>query len=65
MKTINISELKPEQIKYIEEIISALKAKNKSDEKKLKFDMINHLLENPLAVDNLQFMTRDQIYDRE
>jgi len=26
--------------------------------------MINYLLENPLEVDDLQFMTREEIYDR-
>ena len=64
MKTINISELKPEQIKYIEEIILALKAKNKLDENKSQFDMIDYLLENPLEVDDLEFITREEIYDR-
>lgn len=64
MKTINISELKSDQIKYIEEIISAFKTKNKLDENKSQFNMINYLLENPLEVDDLQFMTREEIYDR-
>lgn len=64
MKTINISELKPEQIEHIEAIISAFKAKNELDRNQPQYDMINHLLENPLEVDNLQFIRRDEIYDR-
>lgn len=64
IKTINISELKPDQIKYIEELILAFKTKNKLDANKSSFDMINYLLENPLEVDDLQFMTREEIYDR-
>ncbi|MGI0480625.1 hypothetical protein ACN4EE_07530 [Geminocystis sp. CENA526] len=64
MTTINVSELKPEQIKYIEEIILALKAKNKLDENKSQFDMIDYLLENPLEVDDLEFITREEIYDK-
>lgn len=64
MKTINLSELKPDQIKYIEEIISAFKTKNKLDKSTSQFDIINYLLENPLEVDDLQFMTREEIYDR-
>ncbi|MBD2394687.1 hypothetical protein H6G11_10535 [Cyanobacterium aponinum FACHB-4101] len=64
MKTINISDLKPEQIQHIEAIISAFKAKNQLDNNKSQFDMISYLLENPLEVDDLQFMTREEIYDR-
>jgi len=51
-------------IKYIEEIISAFKAKNKLDENKYQFDMIDYLLEKPLEVDDLDFITREDIYDR-
>jgi hypothetical protein len=64
LKTIDVTELKPEQIENIKAIIDAFKTKNKLEPNKPEFDMIEYLLENPIKVDNLEFMKREEIYDR-
>ncbi|MGK7895539.1 MAG: hypothetical protein AB4372_18465 [Xenococcus sp. (in: cyanobacteria)] len=64
VQNINVEGLKPEQIKEIQSHVEALKDKNKTNKNKPEIDMIDYLLENPLHVDNLEFMKREDIYDR-
>ncbi len=64
VQNINVEGLKPEQIKEIKALVEVLKAKNKTNKNKSEIDMIEYLLENPLHVDNLEFMKREDIYDR-
>ena len=45
-------------------MVEALKAKNKANQNEPEIDMIEYLLENPLPVDNLEFMKREDIYGR-
>ena len=63
-QNINVEGLSPEQIQEIQAMVEALKAKNKTNKNKPEIDMIEYLLENPLHVDNLEFMKREDIYDR-
>jgi hypothetical protein len=60
-KTIDVTELKSEQIAQLQDIIEAFKAKNKLEQNKPEFDMIEYLTENPVKVDG--FLTREEIYD--
>ncbi|CCI32837.1 hypothetical protein [Microcystis sp. T1-4] len=64
IKNINVTELKPEQIQQIQAIIAVFKAQNQLNKSETKIDMIEYLLENPIEVDNLEFMKREEIYDR-
>ena len=64
VQNINVEGLKPEQIKEIQALVETLKAKNKTNKNKPEIDMIEYLLENPLYIDNLEFMKREDIYDR-
>ncbi len=64
VQNINVEGLKPEQVKEIQALVEVLKAKNKTNKNKSEIDMIEYLLENPLHVDNLEFMKREDIYDR-
>lgn len=64
VQNINVEGLKPEQIKEIKALVEVLKAKNKTNKNKSEIDMIEYLLENPLHVDDLEFMKREDIYDR-
>ncbi len=64
VQNINVEGLNPEQIKERQAIVEALKAKNKTNKNKPEIDMIEYLLDNPLHVDNLKFMKREDIYDR-
>ena len=63
-QNINVEGLSPEQIQEIQAMVEALKAKNKTNKNKPEIDMIEYLLENPLHIDNLEFMKREDIYDR-
>ncbi|GCA92311.1 MAG: hypothetical protein O9295_00290 [Microcystis sp. LE18-22.4A] len=64
IKNINVTGLKPEQIQQIQVLIAAFKAQNKLSKSEPEIDMIEYLLENPIEVDNLEFMKREEIYDR-
>ena len=64
IKNINVTGLKPEQIQQIQVLIAALKAQNQLNQSEPEIDMIEYLLENPIEVDNLEFMKREEIYDR-
>ncbi|MDJ0530300.1 MAG: hypothetical protein PX634_34260 [Microcystis sp. M53600_WE12] len=64
IKNINVTGLKPEQIQQIQVLIAAFKAQNKLSKSEPEIDMIEYLLENPIEVDNLEFMKREAIYDR-
>lgn len=64
IKNINVTGLKPEQIQQIQVLIAAFKAQNQLNKGETEIDMIEYLLENPIEVDNLEFMKREEIYDR-
>ncbi|TRU83536.1 MAG: hypothetical protein EWV76_17720 [Microcystis novacekii Mn_MB_F_20050700_S1] len=64
IKSINVTGLKPEQIQQIQVLIAAFKAQNQLNKGETEIDMIEYLLENPIEVDNLEFMKREEIYDR-
>jgi hypothetical protein len=64
IQNINVEGLNLEQIQEIKAMVKALKAKNKAHRNEPEIDMIEYLLENPLHVDNLEFMKREDIYDR-
>ncbi|MDB9421446.1 hypothetical protein PN467_13200 [Microcystis aeruginosa CS-563/04] len=64
IKNINVTGLKPEQIQQIQVLIAAFKAQNQLNQGETEIDMIEYLLENPIEVDNLEFMKREEIYDR-
>jgi hypothetical protein len=64
IKNINVTELKPEQIQQRQVLIAAFKAQNQLNQGETEIDMIEYLLENPIEVDNLEFMKREEIYDR-
>ncbi|MDJ0579765.1 hypothetical protein [Crocosphaera sp.] len=64
IKNINVEGLKPEQIKEIQAMVEALKVKNQTKKNDPEIDMIEYLLENPIHVDNLEFMKREDIYER-
>ena len=64
IKNINVTGLKPEQIQQIQVLIAAFKAQNQLNKSEPEIDMIEYLLENPIEVDNLEFMKREEIYDR-
>jgi hypothetical protein len=64
IKNINVTELKPEQIQQRQVLIAAFKAQNQLNKGETEIDMIEYLLENPIEVDNLEFMKREEIYDR-
>ncbi|NER46494.1 MAG: hypothetical protein F6J92_07335 [Symploca sp. SIO1A3] len=64
IQNINVEGLKPEQIKQIVAMVEAFKAKNKTNKTETEIDMIEYLLDNPIHVDNLEFLTREDIYDR-
>ena len=64
VQNINVEGLTPEQIQEIQAMVESLKAKNKTNKNKSEIDMIEYFLENPLHVDNLEFMKREDIYDR-
>ncbi|NCR40414.1 MAG: hypothetical protein GPJ21_11400 [Microcystis aeruginosa W13-11] len=64
IKNINVTGLKPEQIQQIQVLIAAFKAQNQLNQSEPEIDMIEYLLENPIEVDNLEFMKREKIYDR-
>ena len=65
IQTINVDGLKPEQIQELQAMVEAFKAKNKRIDKNLpEFDMIEYLLENPIEVEDLNFMSREEIYER-
>ncbi|REJ54572.1 MAG: hypothetical protein DWQ51_06430 [Microcystis wesenbergii TW10] len=64
IKNINVTGLKPEQIQQIQVLIAAFKAQNQLSKSETEIDMIEYLLENPIEVDNLEFMKREEIYDR-
>ena len=52
------------QIQQIQVLIAAFKAQNQLNKGETEIDMIEYLLENPIEVDNLEFMKREEIYDR-
>ena len=60
---INIEGLKPEQIKDIQAMVDAFKIKNQTNKNEPEIDMIEYLLENPLYIDDLEFIKREDIYD--
>jgi Spy/CpxP family protein refolding chaperone len=62
-KTIDVTDLKPEQIAQLQAIIEQFKLKNQSQNNQSQIDMIEYLLENPIKVDNLEFIKREDIYD--
>ncbi|NCS23880.1 MAG: hypothetical protein GPI96_04900 [Microcystis aeruginosa BS13-02] len=64
IKNINVTGLKPEQIQQIQVLIAAFKAQNQLNQSEPEIDMIEYLLENPIEVDNLEFMKREEIYER-
>ena len=64
IKNINVTGLKPEQIQQIQVLIAAFKAQNQLNKGETEIDMIEYLLSNPIEVDNLEFMKREEIYDR-
>ncbi|MCZ8226127.1 MAG: hypothetical protein O9324_19780 [Microcystis sp. LE19-84.1B] len=64
IKNINVTGLKPEQIQQIQVLIAAFKAQNQLNQSEPEIDMIEYLLENPIEVDNLEFMKREEIYGR-
>ncbi len=64
IQTLNVAGLKPEQIDQLQAMIAKLQAKNQLEPIPPQIDMIEYLLENPIKVDNLEFMKRDEIYDR-
>ncbi|CCI17112.1 conserved hypothetical protein [Microcystis aeruginosa PCC 9807] len=64
IKNINVTGLKPEQIQQIQVLIAAFKAQNQLNQSEPEIDLIEYLLENPIEVDNLEFMKREEIYDR-
>lgn len=65
IQNINVDGLKPEQIQEIQAMVEAFKAKNKTiDKNQPEFDMIEYLLSNPIEVEYLNFMSREEIYDR-
>jgi len=59
IKNINVTGLKPEQIQQIQVLIAAFKAQNQLNKGETEIDMIEYLLENPIEVDNLEFMKRE------
>ena len=63
IKNINVTGLKPEQIQQIQVLIAAFKAQNQLNQSEPEIDVIEYLLENPIEVDNLEFMKREEIYD--
>jgi hypothetical protein len=62
-KTIDVTDLKPEQIAQLQDIIETFKAKNQLEQNKPELDLIDYLTENPVKVDG--FLTREEIYDRQ
>ncbi|MEA5535933.1 hypothetical protein [Crocosphaera sp. XPORK-15E] len=40
-------------------MVEVLKAKNKTNKNEPEIDLIEYLLENPIHVDNLEFMKRE------
>ncbi|MFM7715744.1 MAG: hypothetical protein ACKO7A_24500 [Microcystis sp.] len=64
IKNINVTGIKPEQIQQIQVLIAAFKAQNQLNQSEPEIDLIEYLLENPIEVDNLEFMKREEIYDR-
>ncbi|NEP10455.1 MAG: hypothetical protein F6K14_09605 [Symploca sp. SIO2C1] len=64
IQNINLEGLKPEQIQQILAMVEVFKAKNKTNKTEPEIDMIEYLLENPIYVDNLEFLHREDIYDR-
>ena len=64
IQNINVEGLNLDQIQEIKARIEVLKAQNKAHQNEPESDMIDYLLENPLPVDNLEFMKREEIYDR-
>ncbi|NEP58087.1 MAG: hypothetical protein F6K31_13855 [Symploca sp. SIO2G7] len=64
IQNINVEGLKPEQIQQILTLIQVLKAKNKNNIIEPEIDMIEYLLENPIHVNTLDFLNREDIYDR-
>ncbi|AKE63692.1 hypothetical protein MYAER_1336 [Microcystis aeruginosa NIES-2549] len=44
--------------------MAAFKAQNQLNKSETEIDMIEYLLSNPIEVDNLEFMKREEIYDR-
>ncbi len=59
IQNLNVTGLKPEQIQHIKAIIEDFKAQNKLDNNETEMDMIEYLLENPIEVDNLEFVKRE------
>lgn len=65
LQNINVDGLTIEQIQKIQAMVEAFKAKNKTIHRNPpEVDMIEYLLENPLQVEDLNFMSREEIYDR-
>ncbi|ARI81291.1 hypothetical protein IQ224_15605 [Microcystis sp. LEGE 00066] len=64
IKNINVTGLKPEQIQQIQLLIAAFKTQNQLSKSETEIDIIEYLLENPIEVDDLEFMKREEIYDR-
>ena len=64
VQNINVEGLNPDQITEIQAMVQTLKAKNKTNKNRPEIDMIEYFLENPLHVDNLEFMKREDIYNR-
>ncbi|NER52186.1 MAG: hypothetical protein F6J92_37200 [Symploca sp. SIO1A3] len=64
IQNISIERLKTEQIQQILAIVEVFKAKNKNNNPETNIDMIEYLLENPIHVDNLEFMKLEDIYDK-
>jgi len=64
IQNISVEGLKTEQIQQILAIVEVFKTKNKTNNNETHIDMIEYLLENPIHVDNLEFMKREDIYDR-
>ena len=64
IKNINVTGLKPEQIQQIQLFIAAFKTQNQLSKSETEIDIIEYLLENPIEVDDLEFMKREEIYDR-
>ncbi|NET54771.1 MAG: hypothetical protein F6K47_00730 [Symploca sp. SIO2E6] len=64
IQDINVEGLKPEQVQQVLAMVEAFKAKNQANKTEPEIDMIEYLLENPIHVDNLEFLNREDIYDR-
>ena len=64
IKNINVTGLKSEQIQQIQVLMAVFKAQNQLNKSETEIDMIEYLLSNPIEVDNLEFMKREEIYDR-